>query len=185
MTTVAIIGTAGRDKDRTYDLDLWCKMWDDACKRFVEGKHYHLVSGGAAWADHLAVELFLAKKVQRLTLHLPAVFDNVKYKFEGPPSSSASAANYYHEQFTKATGIDSRRQIAEALDRMCDFTEQECTSGYGSMFARNILVAQEAEACLAYTWGEGSDPADGGTKYTWDRIKGRKVHVSLGSLSSC
>lgn len=181
MTSVAIIGTAGRDKERTYDLDLWCKMWADACKRFSEGKVYHIVSGGAAWADHLAVELFLAKKAEKLTLHFPAPFK--RGVFFGPSDSSASAANYYHEKFTKATGIDSRRQLQEAIQTSgCDYTDQPPASGYGGMFARNLLVAEDVEACLAYTWGAGQEPADGGTKFTWDKITGRKVHVSLASL---
>lgn len=184
MIAVAIIGTAGRDKARTYDLDLWCKMWDDACKRFDQNKSYHLVSGGAAWADHLAVELFLSGRAEKLTLHLPAPFNEQRtHHFLGPENSAASAANYYHDKFTKATGINSRYQIAEALKMAgCTFTEQPAAAGYGGMFARNVLVARDAQACLAYTWGEGSEPADGGTKFTWDRVNGRKVHVSLLSL---
>jgi DNA helicase II / ATP-dependent DNA helicase PcrA len=178
---VAIIGTAGRDKGRSYTLDLWAKMWDDACKRFTAGKDYTLVSGGAAWADHLAVELFLAGNVKHLILHLPSMF-NFR-RFVGPSNSSASAANYYHEQFTKITGFDSRRQIEEALSKNgCTYTEQPSAAGYGGMFARNVLVAQAVDACLAYTWGEGTEPTDGGTKYTWDRITGRKVHVDLSTL---
>lgn len=181
MLTIAIIGTAGRDKEHTYDLDLWCKMWDDACKRFTEGKLYHLVSGGAAWADHLAVELFLAGKAKNLTLHFPAPFN--RCVFFGPHKSAASAANYYHENFTKATGIDSRRQLQEAIQTSgCNYTDQPAGPGYGGMFARNLLVARDVEACLAYTWGEGREPADGGTKFTWDKINGRKVHVSLSNL---
>lgn len=183
MLTVAVIGTAGRDKNRVYDLDLWCKMWDDACKRFTAGKDYTLVSGGAAWADHLAVELFLANKVSRLTLHLPAPFNTIHKNFEGIGLGSATAANYYHERFRAATGIDSLRQIKEAIQHpRCIWTEQPRATGYSGMFARNDLVAADAEACLAYTWGEGSEPEDGGTKYTWDRVKGRRVHVSLTTL---
>lgn len=183
MLSVAIIGTAGRDKARTYDLDLWCKMWDDALRRFPEGKDYHLVSGGAAWADHLAVELFLAGRAKLLTLHFPTPFNKTKHTFEGIGLGSASAAIYYHKQFTKATGIDSLRQISSALAMDgCLRTEQPPAAGYGGMFARNDLVARDAEACLAYTWGEGKEPADGGTKYTWDRVVGRKVHVSLCGL---
>lgn len=180
---VAVIGTAGRTKGKTYDLDLWCKMWDDACKRFDPAKEYRLVSGGAAWADHLAVELFLAGKVQALTLHLPSVFGIHTSRFVGPNASSASVANFYHEKFTAATGIDGRRQISEAAQKDgCKITEQPSAAGYGGMFARNDLVAKDAQACLAYTWGEGSEPKDGGTNYTWDRIVGRKVHVSLSRL---
>lgn len=178
MTSVAVIGTAGRDKDRTYDLDLWCKMWDDACKRFSPGKYYHLVSGGAAWADHLAVELFLAQRVSQLTLHFPAPFERGRFC-----GKAGEAANFYHKRFTEATGIDSLRQLREVIERTnCAHTQHEGREDYAGMFARNDLIAKESEACLAYSWGTGDKPADGGTKYTWDRIQGRKVHVSLSKL---
>lgn len=181
MTTVAIIGTAGRDPTKVYDIDLWCKMWEDVCKRFVEGKSYHLVSGGAAWADHLAVELFLAKRVEKLTLHFPAPF---KFgAFVGPSKSSASTANFYHAKFTKETGIDSLRQLQEAIQASgCTHTCQPSSPGNTGMFARNLLIARDVEACLAYTWGEGREPENGGTKFTWDKVNGRKVHVSLAAL---
>lgn len=179
---VAVIGTAGRDKGRTYDIDLWCAMYEDAYERFKPEKEHHLISGGAAWADHIAVELFLAGRVKNLTLHLPSLFASHTLCFVGPAGSSAAAANYYHEKFTKATGVHSRRQIAEAISKGAVITEQPSAPGYGGMFARNDLVARDAEGCLAYTWSAGREPADGGTKYTWDKITGRKVHISLQRL---
>jgi len=51
---IAIIGTAGRDKTIPMTRALWDWMLDDAKNR-LKFKH-HLVSGGAAWADHLACE---------------------------------------------------------------------------------------------------------------------------------
>lgn len=51
-----------------------------------------------------------------------------------------------------------------------------------AFFVRNDMVAAEATACLAYTWGPGAEPADGGTNHTWSRIQGRKLHIPLSSL---
>lgn len=179
IKSVAVIGTAGRDRGKPYDLELWCAMWEDAKSRFVS--NVELVSGGAAWADHLAVSLFLSDPEQfTLRLYLPSTFAPHTSRFVGPADSAASAANFYHEKFTLATGIDARREISHVHGMKGVTIECEPSSpGYGGMFARNAKVAKAVDACLAYTWGDGKEPKDGGTKDTWDKITGRKVHVPL------
>ena len=182
---VSIIGTAGRDKDRTYDINLWCAMWDDVLDRFDTTKKYTLVSGGAAWADHLAVSLFLARpKWFKLKLFLPSMFAEHTQRFVGPERSAASTISYYHELFTKATGIDGRREIAEAISQGCEYECEPSAAGLGGFFARNRKVALASDACLAYTWGSGREPSSNGTRNTWDQVTGRKVHVSLQKLIS-
>lgn len=49
------------------------------------------------------------------------------------------------------------------------------------MFARNRLVAEQCTHVLAFTFGMGAEPADGGTKATWDMAGPGKMrrHVSL------
>lgn len=182
--SVAVIGTAGRDKTKPMTLDLWVAMWHDACSRFPAGKDYKLVSGGAAWADHIAVALYNSDKVGELSLHLPSTLVRVKgvYQFDGGQGTSGNAANYYHKLYKEATGSDSLREIVHAIQKGASVTYQPVADGYGAMFARNDLVAAEAHAGLAYTFGLGKEPADGGTKYTWNKIKGRRVHVPLGPL---
>lgn len=177
--SVAIIGTAGRDKARTYDIDLWCAMFDDARGRFVS--EVELVSGGSAWADHLAISLFLSTPGQfKLRLYLPCSFSTETHRFIGPKNSAASAINFYHEKFTLATGIDGRREISNVICMPeVHVACEPSTEGYGGMFSRNKKIALASDACLAYTWGPGREPAEGGTKDTWDQIFGRKVHVSL------
>jgi hypothetical protein len=138
----------------------------------------HLVSGGAAWADHLAVELFLQGHASALTLHLPAPFTK---KFEGPMSSSASAANFYHSVFSRTLGRHTLSDIERAIAIGAELTTEPARAGYGGMFARNLKVAK-AEKLLAYTFGPGDVPADGGTRDTWDKCLGEKVHVSLPTL---
>lgn len=180
MYSVAIIGTAGRDKDKPYNSALWEAMFEDATHRFGD-KHYGLVSGGAAWADHLAVELFLAypDKFKSLKLFLPAPLGS-NGKFVGPSRSAGSASNWYHDSFEKATGIKSRANILLAAKRGAELIEEPEAPGLAAFFARNMEVAKAADACLAYTWGSGSEPADGGTKHTWNHFKGkRRVHISL------
>ena len=143
-------------------------------------KGQHLVSGGAAWADHLAVILFLEGHAKELTLHLPAPFE--KGMFIGPERSSASTANYYHAKFSDIRGQDSLEQIEEAIQRGAKFTQEPPTKGYSGMFARNRKVAQ-VDGLIAYTFGEGDVPANGGTKDTWDISPAEeKLHVPLPFL---
>lgn len=176
---IAIIGTAGRDKTKPMTLALWQWMVDHAMKHIPEGAH--LVSGGAAWADHIAVELFLRGHAYELTLHLPAPYWSGR--FHGPMRSSASAANYYHQRFSQVVGYDTLAEIGkvEGTDN-CDATFQPTQDGYAGMFSRNRLVAREADRMFAYTFGTGDEPADGGTKNTWDQCKGERIHVPLPIL---
>lgn len=179
MSKIAIIGTAGRDKTKPMTLALWVWMVQDAMQRV--GKGDHLVSGGAAWADHLAVTMFLAERVKALTLHLPAPLG--LQGFNGPNKSSATAANYYHSLFTNVIGEYSFGQIKQCEDMPgCDGTFEPEAPGYAAMFARNRRVAEAADLMLAYTFAEGDQPADGGTKHTWDMCRGKRIHITLPKL---
>ena len=172
---IAIIGTAGRDKTMPMTLKLWQWMVSDARRRTSADDH--LISGGAAWADHLAVVMFLQRHVKGLTLHMPAPFDG---RFIGPSSSAASAANYYHDRFSQLVGVDTLDQIAVAASmENCDGTFESERAGYSGMFARNNKVASGCDKMLAYTFGTGDTPADGGTRDTWDKCRGERVHIPL------
>lgn len=185
MTTtsnVAIIGTAGRDRRPEYTQTLWRRMLADAQNRFTPDKKYRLVSGGAAWADHIAVELFLdCPDVFELSLYLPAPLKS-NGVFEGERASCGSVSNWYHELFTEKTGIDARKRILEAQIEGAFITQEPVAPGMAAFFVRNAKVAASVGACLAYTWGEGMEPADGGTKHTWGLVNGRRVHVPLSRL---
>lgn len=175
---IAIIGTAGRDKSKPMTPALWNWMLIDAMERIPKGAH--VVSGGAAWADHLAVALFVNGYVKELTLHLPAPIENGW--FVGPDKSAASAANYYHRKFSMVISRHSIGEI-ELAARMthCHGTVEPVAAGYGAMFARNSKVAR-ADEMLAYTFGTGPVPDDGGTKDTWDKCQGTKTHINLPLL---
>lgn len=174
---VAVIGTAGRDKSAPMFKNLWDWMVADVLRRV--GPHTHLVSGGAAWADHLAVEMFLRGRAAGLTLHFPAPFNGEK--FVGPDQSAASAANFYHDRFSQVLRMNTRNQIAVAIERGAQWTAEPPAPGYAAMFARNRKVSA-CDGMLAYTFGEGDTPSDGGTKNTWDQCRGIRVHVSLPRL---
>lgn len=186
---IAIIGTAGRDRAWASRMDraLYFAMFADALHRIqtiAQGLPIRLISGGAAWADHLAVNLFLKGYAAQLTLRLPAPFDPAVPAYRALADNQydpGSVSNYYHRQFARAVEHDSLADIAEALAR--PGAESSTHDGFK---ARNRIVAQEAEWMLAYTWGAGDAPADGGTLHTWTSCRiplVRRTHISLQTLS--
>ncbi len=103
---VAIIGSAGRKDDADkVNLGLYAKM----CRKVQEltKGDVTLVSGGAAFSDHVAVSVylmnrFLSDRRTWLELHLPAPWNHddmcyVSHKFR----DVGSVANYYHTEFCK------------------------------------------------------------------------------------
>lgn len=174
---IAIIGTAGRDRTKPMTPALWGWMVADALARIPKGAH--VVSGGAAWADHLAVHLFLTGVAHEITLYLPAPISSTHNYFMGPPKSAGTAATFYHHRFSETLQLDTIGEIRTAAS--CDGCHGEAepvAEGYEAMFARNRKVAK-AEQMLAYTFGQGDAPDDGGTKHTWELCRGVKHHVSL------
>lgn len=176
---VAVIGTAGRDKTKPMSKETWTKMLEDARSR-VRATDV-LVSGGAAWADHLAVALFLEGRVAGLRLRLPAPL--TAKGFEGEQGTAGGAANYYHGLFSATLGKNTIAEISAAIKKGAEVSYEPAGPGYSAMFARNAKVAAEATSVLAYTFGDGALPVDGGTKNTWDKSKaGEKIHVPIHKI---
>lgn len=179
MKKIAIIGTAGRGNVMTPNQWAWMK---ETTANWI-GVNNHLVSGGAAWADHLAVAMYMEHKCEDLTLHLPAPWDNTNQCFQGPWKSCGSAANFYHEKFSGIVGINSLNEIHQVIHGGAMITEQPALGGYGGMFKRNSIVAQEAEGMIAFTFGEGMVPADGGTLDTWNKCRSEhKIHFQIPNI---
>ena len=148
----------------------------------------HLVSGGAAWADHVAVRLFLDKKVPHLRLFLPCewsgghFYDNgIKEDFKRNPGKTA---NHYHLKFYKSTFINSLSEIQTAQNEGAELINVD--KGF---YARNALVAK-SDFILACTFGDGSQVKDGGTAHTikcyLDRVRkegmfDKSFHYDLNS----
>jgi hypothetical protein len=182
--TIALIGTAGRKEDgRKLTKESWDQLLADAEQRVRPEDT--LVSGGAAWADHIAVRLFLDGKVKGLKLFLPSEVAWDHGWFAGPPKSAASAAQYYHEQFSKVIGTNSIRDLLDAINKGAEVEYEPSSQGYKAMFDRNKKVAAAADSSLAYTFGPSkSRPKDGGTLDTWNQISGeQKIHVPIDGLT--
>lgn len=174
---IAIIGTAGRSSNGL-TRDLFTKMV--AVGKYAVAHGTELVSGGAAWADHVAVTLFLQDVVPKLTLYLPCAWAGEHFHDTGVRdwrTNPGGLANYYHKRFSEVMGYDTLAQIAAAITK-------GATVVVGNGFHnRNSQIAQ-CDAMLAFTWARGA-PEDGGTLDTWRKCTAeQKVHVSLADLIS-
>ena len=180
MTTISIIGTAGRKEDgEKLSKSVYEKMYLAAKKIVHEFTDPQLVSGGAAWGDHLAVSLFLAKEVKKLTLHFPCEFNSRVSKFaEAGFRSSGGTANYYHRLFSQKMAGNDTATLHGIQKALLAGAESTISTGF---LARNKLVAK-SDVILAFTFGE-SGPKDGGTKHTWDHArKAKRIHVPISFL---
>ena len=169
MKTIAIAGTAGRKEDAARLNAVIYRECEDVLRLLLpeitrtEDEIYHLVSGGAAWADHLAVRYFLASRDSSLTLHLPCAFENGKFVDNGSRDwrmNPGNICNYFHRKFSESTGIDSLGELADVI------ATEGCTVTVSKGFhARNSLMAK-SDALVAFTFGEGATVKDGGTADT-------------------
>lgn len=190
--SLAIVGTAGRQDD----AKKLSKQHFEAMYVVAEGlidqlkeNNYpitHLVSGGAAFADHVAVRLFLDKKVAHLRLFIPCEFVGGSYRDNGtgdPFKNPGGTANYYHKQFQVTTGINSLTEIQIASSEGAELIP--VARGF---YARNALVAK-SDFLLAMTFGKGREVKDGGTADTvrryLERVRkegffNKSFHYNLG-----
>ena len=175
---IAIVGTAGTENPQALSRALWAITLADAAQRVRRTDH--LVAGGAAWMEHLAVQLFLEGRVTGLTLHLPAPF--VQGQFLGPDRSAGAAANAVHQRFSDLVGINSRADLSRAIARGAEVTTQPVAAGYSALVARSRRVASDADAVLAYTFAGGAEPSGAGARETWDLVLGPKVHIPIDRL---
>ncbi len=180
---IGIIGTAGRRSDgKRISKELYLKMYKKALELLsdIPVEKRHLVSGAAAVSDHLAVSLYLADEAASLTLHLPAEFEDGQFVERDVQYDPGKTSNYYHHLFglkmSPEDPLSTLKGVEKAIEKGAE------TSVSKGFKARNLLVGQ-VERLLAFTFGEGDIPKDGGTKHTWDRSKAdTKIHIPLGAL---
>jgi hypothetical protein len=175
---MAIIGTAGRKEDEgKLMLPMWREVYREVRDRVLEKEPDGLASGGAAWADHLAVQLYLTGKVDRLHLYLPAAFEGGRFRDTGGygTKNPGGTTNYYHRKFSAKLGINSLADIEAAIRKGAIVNVDP-----GGFFGRNSLLANATNSVIALTFGDGDYAGpwisaedaglkDGGTAHTWNR----------------
>lgn len=192
--TVSIIGTSGR-KDAIKNLTptLFNRMVAKADETLdslsFSKKEIMLVSGGAAWSDHVAVSLFLTGDYGGLKLYLPSLFDKEKVAYYDTgvvnwKTNPGGTANYYFRPFSKIMERNMLEDLKKAQEKGALFDTPLNSDGKSSQgfHGRNTLVAQ-SDVVIAFTWGE-HEPTDGGTKDTWKKVPktSTKIHISLSTL---
>ena len=164
---LAIIGTAGRREDAAKLTSGYYRSMLTVAQVVTEviGADT-LVSGGAAWADAIAVDLYMADHARNLSLHLPTEFEGGRFAEKSFDKFDPGAvANYYHAKFSNVIGRDSLLQIRDAIRKGAKVSVNP-----GGFKARNTDVAEEADVLLAFTFSGGPLPRDGGTRDTWDKF---------------
>lgn len=181
-TKVGIIGTSGRQGlHQQLSEELFEDMLVRARQLIVDEwqlkpAQVELVSGGAAWADHVAVRLFASKEFAGLTLHLPTRWDPVTRRFT-ESNKTGQTANYYHRLFSDTLHIDSWAELQAAMTEGAKVLDH-----YDGFFDRNNGVTR-VDYMMAFTLATGDAPPQrSGTHYTWARCRlpaDKKRHLSL------
>lgn len=190
---VAVIGTAGRDSgaanSKQLDATVFQKMCAVTTQIMVEDwkldlTQVTLVSGGSAWSDHVAVQLFLHNPLfasSKLLLFLPCKFIDGKFVDEQAWHHCGKTLNELHAQFSAKLGHSTLQDIELAVKRGATLD----SSGRG-FFARNLKVGR-SDYMIALSAATGDRPSDGGTAHTWRNattVSANRKHVSLSKLES-
>ena len=184
--TISIIGSAsGKNK---YDHLLNEEKWHYMCQiseNYIIEKIKHdwsqiiLVSGGAAWSDHVAVFLYLKHPEANLILHLPCrwdhcnnrLIDNGKYQWTTNPGK---LGNTLHYNFQKEIKENTLQQIQLAIDQGATIFDH-----YKGFHDRNLEVGK-SQYLIAFSFSHRNEPTDGGTAHTWKNSKSEnKIHFTL------
>jgi len=181
---LAIIGTAGRSVD---EKKLIGPIHFEFATRSVltyimenlglDPFDVILVSGGSAWMDHVAVNLYLSGGFGGLHLYLPSKFDPKQKKFVN--THEGRTLNELHTEFTNKMGsINSFDDLTKVASRGPKYNIRvEIKRGF---LQRNTLIAQNCDHLLAFSFAPDSNSIAGGTKNTWDKTKHlNKTHFDL------
>lgn len=152
---LAIIGTAGRRDDASKLTKAhWDNMVEIALGLVNKESPDSLVSGGAAWADHVTVHLANLMAAPLPTrIILP----------ENPRDWETT--RHYHQMFSTVIGYSSLREMSQLQQLGKIRVERK-----GSFKERNTEVANAATEFLAMTFGNGPHPKDGGTSDTVNKL---------------
>lgn len=178
MKRLAIIGSVRKHERYTRDLFMAMYRFMDTA---IGTNEVYLVSGGAAWADHLAVLLFLDARAKGLTIYMPCGW---QLGFRANPTvknDPARAMEYHHRQFASRVGYGP----TATMQHLCTAQGMgaKIVAGTG-FYQRNLLVGQ-VDSLVAFSWDDGPEPVSGGTAHTWRHSTAKhKHHVPLRQLAA-
>jgi len=178
---IGIVGSSGKNGGKI-NFSMYHKMQRLAMHNIstlAKGADVTLVSGGAALADHIAIDLFLEGKVSKLILYFPCQWNEKKCEFSAVSSKTNKGevghfANKLHKNFSAQVGNkNSLKDIQDAIDKGA-----QVIIGNG-FYGRNTLLAQNVNAMIAFTFEKKMTP---GTQHVWNQCAidpSQKVHLLI------
>lgn len=147
-TILGIVGTAGRKQAQNLMTPAYYNNMIETAKNIMK-KHNitTLVSGGAAFSDHVAVSLYLRGDATKLYLMLPESYDIKSRSFK--KGHYGNITNSLHHIFSEKCNVNSLDDIAIAIKNGAIIAGND-TPGF---LTRNTWIAQKATHLLAFTSG--------------------------------
>lgn len=182
-TYVACIGTSGNDPSDQKKLEpkhfeYGMKMISEYIDSMgLDPFDIVLVSGGSAWFDHIAIQLYLNGGFGGLELYLPSIFDHKQKKYVN--THEGRKLNDLHSKFMeKVKYINPFEDLTKIAHRCPKYGIRiEIKRGFKQ---RNTLIAKRADHLIAFTFGTESKPISPGTLDTWNKAhNAKKIHQSL------
>lgn len=181
---LGIVGTSGLDPRDKKKLCAEHMNWmHETVRCYIEHvlkeepANIILVSGGSAWADHIAVQLYLTDEFAGLELYLPSKFDCKQKKYVN--THEGRKLNMLHGECMDKTGNDVFMELMRAVSKKK--TKVTIQRGF---LPRNTLIAKNSEHLIAFTFNP-DDPTSGGTFDTWKKTKhNNKTNFDLSDVST-
>ena len=182
MIKIAIIGTAS-EKNGNLTYRKWKRLIrksEEFILQITEDpdnwKDIHLISGGAAWCDHVAIYLYKKYPLCRLTLYFPCKWKNDKFDDDGQShwsNNPGRLANNYHNKFSEKVGWETLLDISEAIDNNATIRV------YNGFHQRNVRIGK-CDYLIACTFSKSGKPVNGGIFYTWkNAVCKNKIHCRI------
>jgi hypothetical protein len=180
MIQLGIIGTTGRYDNDKKRLEKKHLTWilhqvEDYIENIllIDKKNIILISGGAAWTDHVAIQLYLSNQYAGLKLYLPSKFD-VKHQ-QYINTHEGRLLNALHLECQEKTGICTFKELAKAIHGK---NKVNIIIKHG-FFPRNTLMAKNCDHLLVFTFNHNG-PVDRDVLDIWKKTKhNNKVHFDL------
>lgn len=186
---IGVIGSAGRGTDitglnKTVFENMHKKLKNIIKNLDIKKENIILVSGGAAWSDHLAIVEYLSGGYKSIELHFPCKFINGLFVDNGSSDwkiNPGQSANKYHQMFNHKLRQNSLLDIEELIQQQ-DNDQVKIYQNYNGFHDRNTAVGN-VDILIAFTFSKSKTPTKGGTLDTWKKSKAkRKIHVCISKL---
>lgn len=183
---LAIIGVSGRTHSDKKKLEAKHMTWATSrVREYIDNilgipdSDIILVSGGSAWMDHVAVQLYLTGKFRGLELYLPSKFDHKQKQFVN--THEGRTLNTLHGECAEKTNTDVLLELTRVVESAVSVGKKSpikliIKRGFKP---RNTLIAKNCDHLIGFTF-ESDEPTIGGTAHTWSKVPhDNKVHFDL------